>query len=386
MTMELELNTLLQEVYNREGSDLHLVVGHPPIFRINGVLTPREDGPVLDNDLLKSLLIPHLTEQSQLQLEAGQDVLVTLRQNEGISRDDDGIFRMSNGGTREGDGVFRMNIFHEQGRLAASVRVIPTFVPTLDALGLNADTLPVNNGMSVLHALTKSMRGLILVVGNTGSGKSTLAAAMIEEINQTRAERILTIEQPIEYVFHSKKSLISQRTVGEDILDFPTALRSAQTSDFDVIFVGRSVDVETLALSLGVANTGHLVYSVLNVDNVSEAIQRIVDSFPPGPQQDSARRLLARNLVAIIAQKLLPRKGPQGRVAVQEILIATPRIKQMILDGQQDFTVGIEAGRNIGMQTMDDAIAASYNRGDIRYETALLNLSDKERITAPAEQ
>jgi twitching motility protein PilT len=205
---------------------------------------------------------------------------------------------------------------------------------------------------------------------------------MIEEINQTRAERILTIEQPIEYVFHSKKSIITQRTVGEDVSDFPTALRSALRSDPDVIFVGQSVDIETLALSLGVANTGHLVFSVLHVDSVSEAIQRIVESFPPGPQQETTRRLLSRNLVAIIAQKLVPRIEQRGRVALHEILIATPRIKQMILDGAQDFTVGIEAERHIGMQTMDDAVVACYQRGAISYEMALSHLSEKERISA----
>ena len=185
--MALELRTLLQEVYNREGSDLHLVVGQPPIFRINGVLTPREDGPVLDNDLLTALILPHLSEQFQLQLEAGQDLVTTLRQSEGIARDDNGVFRMSNGGIRQGDGVFRMNVFREQGRLAAAIRVIPTKIHTLEELGLTVNTLPSINGESVLHALTKTRRGLILIVGNTGSGKSTLAAAMIEEINQTRA-------------------------------------------------------------------------------------------------------------------------------------------------------------------------------------------------------
>jgi twitching motility protein PilT len=319
-----------------------------------------------------------------MQLEAGQDVLVTLRQSEGISRDSEGVVRRKGGGFREGDGVFRMNVFHEQGRLAAAIRVIPTWVPTLDALGLTANTLPSISNQSILHALTKSLRGLILIVGNTGSGKSTLAAAMIEEINQTRAERILTIEHPTEYVFHSKKSLITQRTVGEDISDFPTALRSALWSDPDVIFVGQSADIETLALSLAVANTGHLVFSVLHVDSTTEAIQRILEVFPPGAQRESTRRLLSRNLVAIIAQKLIPRNEQKGRVAVQEILIATPQIKQMILDGAEDFTPGIEADRNIGMQTMDDAITASYERGDISLEMARSHLSDKERIPISA--
>jgi twitching motility protein PilT len=381
--MSLDLTTLLQEVYNREGSDLHLVVGQPPVFRIDGVLTPREEGPILDNEMLTAMLMPHLSEQFQVQLEAGQDVLTTLHQSHEISNEGNVVFRKKNGGFRQGDGVFRMLVFHEQGRLGAAIRVVPTWVPTLEALGLTEDTLPSSMGQSVLHTLTKSQRGLILIVGNTGSGKSTLAAAMIEEINQTRAERILTIEQPIEYVFHSKKSIITQRTVGEDVSDFPTALRSALRSDPDVIFVGQSVDIETVALSLGIANTGHLVFSVLHVDSVSEAIQRIIESFPPGPQQETTRRLLSRNLVAIIAQKLVPRIEQRGRVAVHEILVATPRIKQMILDGAQDFTVGIEAERHIGMQTMDDAVVACYQRGAIAYEMALSHLSDKGRISAP---
>ncbi|MES2464772.1 MAG: ATPase, T2SS/T4P/T4SS family [Armatimonadota bacterium] len=383
--MELDLTTLLLEVYNKEGSDLHLVAGHPPTFRIDGALTPRADGPILDNQRITALLLPHLSEPLQIQLEAGQDVLVTLHQSEGIPRDAEGLFRMKGGGIREGDGVFRMNVFREQGRLSAAIRVIPTRVPTLEALGLTTDTLPSSMGTSVLHALTKSQRGLILIVGNTGSGKSTLAAAMIEEINQTRAERIMTIEHPIEYVFHSKKSLITQQTVGEDVADYPTALRSVLYSDPDVIYVGQSVDVETLGWTLGAANTGHLVFSVLHVDTASEAIQRIIESYPPGPQQETTRRLLSRNLIAVIAQKLVPRKERTGRVAVQEILIATPRIKQMILDGAKDFTVAIEAERHIGMQTMDDAVTAAYERGAIAYEIALSHLSDKERIPPPAE-
>lgn len=359
--MELQLTTLLQEISDRKGSDLHLVVGQPPLFRIDGKLTRREERPILDGKTLTALLLSHVSQQQHSLLDMHQDVLLTIR---------------------HGNGVFRVNIFHEQGRLGAAIRMIPTRVPTLEELGLTADTLTRSGEQSILHALTKTKRGLILVVGNTGSGKSTLVAAMLEEINRTRSERILTIEQPIEYIFQSKESIITQRTVGEDISDFGTALRSAMRADPDVVFVGQSSDIETLGLSLAVANTGHLVYSVLHGDTTSEAIQRIIESFLPGQQQATARRLLARNLVAVVAQKLIPRNQPTGRLAVQEIMIVTPRIKQMILDGQEDFTVGIEAGRNIGMQTMDDAVAAAYERGDISYEMALFNVSDRERIPA----
>lgn len=362
--MQITLTQLLAEVFEKKGSDLHLVVGQPPVFRISGELVRREGGSEINEEMMRDLLLPHLDERQQALLEsARQDILVTIR---------------------HGEGVFRLNAFHEQARLGAAIRVIPTRVPTLEELGLTGETVPRSGEQSVLHALTQTMRGLILVVGSTGSGKSTLAAAMIEEINRTRSERIFTIEHPIEYYFQSKKSLVTQRTVGEDVSDYPAALRSAIKADPDVLFIGQSVDLETLGMTLAAANTGHLVLSVLHVDSASEAIQRIVESFPPGPQQDTTRRMLARNLVAVIAQKLLPRKGGRGRLPIQEILIATPRIKQMILDGQTDYSVGIEAGRNVGMQTMDDAVVAAYERGDISYDMALFNVSDRERISVPA--
>jgi twitching motility protein PilT len=358
----MELTDLLNQLTAANGTDLHLVANQPPVFRLGGELTRQTDLPILDAASLEALLRPHLTEAQQASLEHGrQDVEKTLR---------------------IGSSRFRLHVFYERGNLAACARVVPTQVPTLDQLGMGKEDLPV------LQEILRNPRGLVLVTGVTGSGKSTTIAAMIEEINRTRAERILTIEDPIEYEFESKQSLISQRTVGEDVPNFTFALRSAFREDPDVLLVGETRDLETMALTLALAETGHLVFSVLHLGSASAAVERLIESYPES-QQPVIRRSVAQNLVAVIAQRLLlrhdnPSKPPRRRIPANEIMVVTPRIRRMILEGQKDLSVAIEAGREEGMQTMDDSLTRLYERGIISFETAWMHLEDKDRIKKDA--
>lgn len=348
----MTLNTLMDELAQQRGSDLHLIVGEPPVFRVSGELIRRSEGARLTPEEVESLLLPHLTETQRVSLQQGNDVEKSLRLEKNR---------------------FKMTVFHERGNLAASIRVIPTHVPTMAELGFTKED------HATLHKLIQMRRGLVIISGPTGSGKSTTLASMIEEINQQRAERILTIEDPIEYVFESKKSVITQRNVGEDVPNFLYGLRSAFRSDPDVLLIGETRDLETMTVALSLAETGHLVFSTLHVATVSGAVQRIVESFPE-PQQPVIRQMLAANLQAVVAQRLLPRASGVGRVAVQEILLNTPRTRQMIADGHSDLTVAIEAGRDVGMQTMDDDLVRLVENGTIRADTAWFYLQDKERI------
>lgn len=348
----MELNTLLDELTAKDGSDLHLVAGEPPVFRVAGTLI-RRDGPVLDAAALEALLLPSLPDDLRAVLTEGrQDVQMNLRR-EAAS--------------------FRLHVFHERGRLAGAVRIVPRRVHAIDELDFSPEAA------GTLTKLTAVTRGLIVVTGTSGSGKTTTCAGLIETINRTRAERIVTIEDPIEYEFEAKKSLITQRAVGQDVADFPAGLRAALREDPDVVLVGEIRDLETLSLALTLAETGHLIFTTLNVGSASGAVKRLVDAFPPS-QQEMARGLLARNLVAVIAQRLLPRAHLSGRVPANEILIGLPRVRQMIADGHADLSVAIEAGRSAGLQTMDDALARLYERGTITFDLAWSYLEDKDRI------
>jgi twitching motility protein PilT len=326
------------------------------VFRVAGALIRRENGPVLDAAGLEALLLPALPDDLRATLtQQRRDVEMNLRGKAAS---------------------FRFHVFHERGRLAGAVRVVPRRVHAVDELDFDPEAAET---LTKLSAIT---RGLIVVTGPAGSGKTTTCAGLIETINRTRAERILTIEDPIEYEFAAKKSLFTQRAVGQDVPDYPYGLRAAFREDPDVLFAGDLRDLESLHLLLTLAETGHLVLTTLNVGTVSEAITRLVDSFPES-QRAMIRSLLARTLTAVIAQRLLPRAQLVGRVPANEILIATPRVRQMIQDGHTDMSVAIEAGRATGLQTMDDAVARLYERGTITFDLAWSHLEDKNRIPRP---
>ena len=355
----MELSTLLTEMVAQNASDLHLVVGLPPIFRIQGDLVPRTSPDkrpaLLGVGAVDSLLSPYLSDGQRVQ-SAERDLTMTLRQD---------------------DAVFHCQVFRERGRLAAAIRVVPLRIWSLSELGLPP----------ILETLTQRRRGLILVTGPTGSGKSTTAAAMVEHINKTRAERIVTIEDRIEYEFRSKLSLITQRQVGEDVENYEQGILSAMNSDLDVALIGELRSMEAVRAALVLAETGHLVFSTLSVETASEAVQRLIEVFPE--PRAAIRRLLARTLQAVIAQKLLPvtesyrAKTGKGRTVANEILVMTQRVRQMILEGQTDLTLVMEAGHTHGMQTMDEAILKEYRAGRVSYEVAELHMEDHHRLGPP---
>jgi twitching motility protein PilT len=238
----------------------------------------------------------------------------------------------------------------------------------------------------VLEELTRRPRGLILVTGPTGSGKSTSLAAMINQINSERSVHIITIEDPIEYLHQHKYSIINQRELGQDTKSFAAALRSALREDPDVILVGEMRDLETIQLAITAAETGHLVFATLHTNNAAESIDRIVDVFPPG-QQEQIRIQLANNLQAIISQQLLPRAGQPGRVPAVEVMIATPAIRNLIRENKtHQIHTMIQTSGQMGMQTMDQSLRDLYVKGWVTYEEAMsraINPDELRKMIAP---
>jgi twitching motility protein PilT len=307
----------------------------------------------LTAETVANLVLPHLSTTEQERVLSGLgDVDKTIRHN--TSR-------------------YRVHAFREQGRVAASIQLVPDRVPTLEETRCGPDKMPV------FQKIINQKSGLVIVTGLSGSGKSTMLGAIIEEINRTRDARILLLTDPDDYVFESKQSQITQRTVGEDVPDTACGLRSAFREDVNVIYAGEAQDLTAVALALALAETGHLVFMLMNMGSVSAAIARLIESYPE-TQQAEIRRNLAATLTAVVAQRLLVRAGGKGRVPAHEVLLSSPHVRRMIADGQTDLRVAIEAGRSDGMQMMDDSLAHRYENGEIDYETAWAQLEDKERI------
>lgn len=330
----MELCALLAEMTERNASDLHLVAGVPPVFRVAGTLIAAQT-PNLTPEDLDALLRPALSEGRMAEVHQGQDFPVTLRH----------------------DGkTFCCHVFRERGHLAAAVRVFPDRLPTLDELHLP----------SVFETLTQARRGLILLAGPTGSGKTTTMMSMLDYINRTRAERIFTVEDPMHYVLSSKLSLVTQRVVGEDVESYERGLLSAMNADAEIILVGELRTPETARLALEMAENGHLVFSQMMADTVADALTRLLALL--GGPADAARRLLAQTVLAVIVQKLLPRADRTGRVAANEILIGTPRVRQMIADGHTDaslLALVMDASPEAGMQTMEMSLRSLRDGGTV---------------------
>lgn len=347
----MELLELLARMREIRASDLHLVCGEPPVFRVSGALQ-REGTEAITPASMEALILPHMNEEEKSDLAQRRDVQI--------------VFRHFNQ-------PFRGRVFRERGNLAAAIRVIPTQVPALD------DGHVPEKPREILRKLSQLRRGLVIVTGETGTGKTTTLAMMLEEINRTRAERIITIEKPMEYEFESKQSVITQRSMGEDFRDFPAAVRSSLFMDPDVIWIGELQDLETLHLTLTLADTGHLIFTTIHTRSASLAINRLIDAFPES-QQAPIRNMVSRNLQAVICQQLIPRATGPGRVPAYEILICTPRVRQMIQEGYTDYTLAMEAQRDMGMQTMDDAIMDLFQNGTISRQMAFSRLTDKSRL------
>ncbi len=368
----MEIEQLLKDVVDQQGSDLHLTAGVPPLMRVWGRLVPLSGYPVLTPEDTYQLAYSMLNTLQKQKFEKNWELDLSY----GVP----------------GLGRFRVNVYRQRGAVGVAIRVIPHEVPRLEDLNLPG----------VLVELTRRPRGLILVTGPTGQGKSTTLAAMVNQINEERACHIVTIEDPIEYLHEHKRSVVNQRELGFDTQSFPNALRSALREDPDVVLIGEMRDLETIASALTIAETGHLVLATLHTANASQSVDRIIDVFPPH-QQQQVRVQLASVLEAVISQQLLPnqlflrRFGTQeayaasrraapvatlrrtwptleeiGRVPAVEVMVATPAIRNLIREGKtHQIETAIQTGGEWGMQTMDQSLRDLYQRGLISFEDAI---------------
>lgn len=347
-SLKIHIDQLLIYAAENEASDVHIVVGRPPVFRINGVMMPQSKYPIL---------VPELTKELFLQL-AGEKKLEILQQ----------IGEIDFAYSIHGIGRFRVNSFYQRGSISIILRLINSKIPTIEELNLP----------DIIVDLTNKRQGLLLVTGPTGSGKSTTLAAMIDRVNMERAAHILTLEDPIEYMHQHKNSIVTQREIGSDSKSFASALRAALRQDPDVILVGEMRDLETISTALTAAETGHLVLATLHTSSAAKTIDRIIDVFP-SHQQQQVRAQLAEVLQGIIAQQLLPRSDGLGRVAALEILISTPAIRNLIREGKtHQINSSIQTGAKFGMQTMEMALRNLYQSGLISHENYIAR---SERIS-----
>ncbi|PYG85648.1 twitching motility protein PilT [Ruminiclostridium sufflavum DSM 19573] len=343
------LEELLKRAREIGASDLHITVGVPPTYRLNGRLETFDAYKLLPADteeLVRSMLND---EQWRLYEEAGElDLSFSLK---GMAR-------------------FRANVYKQRGTCCAAIRMVNLTIPSMDELGIPP----------VVKELSKKKKGLILVTGPTGSGKSTTLASMIDMINKERDCHILTLEDPIEYLHRHNKSIVNQREIGNDSHSYAAALRAALREDPDVILVGEMRDIETIGIAVTAAETGHLVLSTLHTIGAANTIDRIIDVFPPH-QQQQIRVQLSSVIQGVVSQQLLPRKDVAGRAAAVEIMIANPAIRNLIREGKtHQINSQIQLGSRFGMQTMDSSIASLYKQGNISQDDALVYATDSENL------
>lgn len=339
----MHIDELLRDLVSREGSDLHLRVGEPPVFRVHGKLT-RMNYPVVN--AVEDYLFPILSEERKqrfadnLELDLSYEI-------EGCSR-------------------FRVNCFRQRGHMGAVLRAIPVRIKTIEEL--------------MLPAITKDIclkpRGLVLVTGPTGSGKSTTLAAMVDHINRNRRCHIMTIEDPIEFVHEDKMSEINQRELEIDTHSFAAALKHVMRQNPDVILVGEMRDLETISLAITAAETGHLVFATLHTTDAPQTIDRVIDVFAP-EQQNQIRMQLSVTIQAIISQTLLKRSDSEGRVAAFEVMVATPAIRTLVREGKtHQIYTDIQSGGDHGMVSLDQYLISLLKKRCISYEDALAKASN----------
>ncbi|KPL09798.1 hypothetical protein AMJ85_06000 [candidate division BRC1 bacterium SM23_51] len=343
------IHQFLEAMLSNEASDLHLAEGHSPKYRVYGEMVPTDEPP-LDRDTLRTML---------------EEVCPPERWKAFLESSDLDFAYSLDGRAR-----YRANYYRHAGGLGAAFRLIPSRISTLEQLGMP----------TILKDLAQTRNGLILVTGPTGSGKSTTLAAVIDFINANFCRNILTIEEPIEFIHMPKKSIIIQREVGTEVRSFGEALHVAVHEDVDVVLVGEMRDLETIGLALTAAETGVLVFGTLHTNSAPKSIDRIVDIFPV-EQQAQIRTMLADSLRGICSQILVRTKDGKGRVAAAEVLIRTAAIASAIREGQTNkITSQMIAGKNMGMQLIDDSVQELLDAGRISGETAYLASLDKERF------
>jgi len=348
--MNLDFADLLLETIERNASDLHMTAGAHPTVRVRGRLVPLEDYPVLTTEQTREVIYSILTNDQRQRLETDWQI--------------DFAYAIPDRAR------FRVNAYYQRGAIGAAFRLIPFSIKSVDELGLP----------SVMHDLAKRPRGFVLVTGPTGSGKSTSLAAVIDEINSTREEHIMTIEDPIEFLHGHKKCIVNQREIGSDAQSFGLGLRAALRQDPDVILVGEMRDLETIHTALTAAETGHLVFATLHTQDAPQTIDRIIDVFP-AEQQMQIRVQLSVALQGIVTQQLLPTADGAGRIAACEVLLATPAIRNLIREGKtHQIYSSIQTGANMGMQTMDAALATLVRQGKISMQLAESRSSTPEEL------
>lgn len=348
----MDLLALLDKAIETNASDLHLKVGRPPLFRVSGDLMPDLDQPELTEDDIRQGIFSLTNEQVKRRFEEELEA--------DIAYDYDGRAR------------FRINIFFQRGKVGAVLRRIPVDIPSLEEL-----SLPL-----VLKEMALHKQGWILVAGPTGSGKSTTMSAMVEYVNQNRACHIVTIEDPIEFIYTDKKATINQRQIGADTLSFSEALRRVLRQDPDIILMGEMRDAKSMETAMHAAETGHLVFSTIHTQDTKQTVDRVMDSFPPD-QAHQIRQLFSQTLVSIVAQKLLRRKDENGQVVAVEVLINTPHISQLLSEGKigeiekalqkgteyyqmQSFNQDLARLVSGGIVTAEEALSHSPNPGDLK--------------------
>jgi twitching motility protein PilT len=348
--MAINVDDLLRRAVESRASDLHLKVGNHPYTRVDGLLNPISDVPRITPEEMLSMAFSMMTNRQKQKFKETAELDMAY----GVA----------------GLGRFRVNVFQQRGNVGMVLRVIPTKIRTIEELELPR----------VIAQVCEEQRGLVLTTGTTGSGKSTSLAAMIDRINSLRAEHIITIEDPIEYLHRDKKGFINQREVEVDTSSFSTALRAALRQDPDVVLVGEMRDLETISTALLAAETGHLVFSTLHTLDATETIQRIIAVFPP-PEQKQIRLQLASTLKAVISQRLVRKSDGQGRVPAVEVMIATGYIRDCIINPDKTRMIrdAIAAGTSqYGMQTFDQSLFDLYSRNLITLEEALLRASNPD--------
>ena len=353
--MDFTIEDLMTDLVKDGGSDLHLATGHPPYGRFNGQLRPIRQGTTLTEDSCNRLIFSLLNNAQRKQLEQTWelDCSYGLR---GVSR-------------------FRVNVYRQKGSYAACLRALGTNIPAIEKLGLPP----------VVEEMSRKPKGLVLVTGPTGSGKTTTLASLLDNINHTRSEHILTIEDPIEFTYQNDRSLIHQREVNEDTRSFSNALRAALREDPDVILVGELRDLETIQLAITAAETGHLVFGTLHTSSASQTVDRMVDVFPAG-QQTQIRVQLSSSLLAVFTQTLCrttrPVAGSMGRVMALEIMVNTPACANLIREGKtaQLYSL-IQTGAQYGMQTLERSLANLVQDNRITAEEAMMKTIRPEELS-----
>ena len=346
----MHIDDLLKIAMERKASDLHLKVGNFPHVRVDGELVPLSDQPRISAEDMLNMAFSMMSNRQKQKFKENAELDMAY----GVA----------------GLGRFRVNVFQQRGNVGLVLRVIPTKIKPLDELFLP----------KIIDQICEEQRGLVLVTGVTGSGKSTTLAAMIDKINSTRPEHIMTIEDPIEFLHRDKKGFVNQREVEVDTPSFGSALRASLRQDPDTILVGEMRDLETIQTALHAAETGHLVFSTLHTLDAVETINRIISVFPP-PEQKQIRMQLAAVLKAVVSQRLVKRADGPGRVPAVEVLVTTAYIRECIITPEKTRAIkeALAAGvSQYGMQTFDQSLYDLYTKGLISYETALENASNPD--------